>query len=66
MDDWITTAEAARLSGYTADYVRKLAAAGRVQAKRWGRDWQISRAAVLAHAKAAGQQGKKRGPKPAD
>lgn len=61
-DDWITTAQAAALTGYTPNYIRKLASTGRVLAKRWGRDWQISRASILAELETVRKKGKKRGP----
>ena len=63
-DEWITTKEAAELSGYTADYVRKLAIAGKVKGQRWGRDWQIERRSILNYIKTAEEFGERRGPKP--
>ena len=66
MDDWITTAEAARLSGYHADHVRRLVLAGKVAARKFGRDWQVSRRALMAYRRAAEKAGGKRGPKRGD
>jgi excisionase family DNA binding protein len=62
-DDWITTAEAARLSGYTLQRVRQLIAAGEVKGQRFGQVWQVSRRSLLAYAKRAAKLGAKRGPK---
>jgi excisionase family DNA binding protein len=58
--DWLTTYEAARLSGYNLEYVRRLIRARKLDSKRWGRDWMISRASLLSYAK----NGKRRGPRP--
>ena len=43
MPDWITTQEAAELSGYHPEYVRRLAQQGKIGAARKGRDWWIDR-----------------------
>lgn len=62
--DWITTAEAVRLSGYHAEHIRGLARSGKVKAQKWGQVWQISKASLLAHIREVGKLGAKRGPKP--
>lgn len=48
-DQWITTAEAAELSGYRPFHLRRLAANGRIEAKKQGRDWFVNRDALLAY-----------------
>ena len=48
--EWITTKEAAELTGYTTAYLRQLIGRGRLQAKKRGRDWFLSKADVLAYA----------------
>ena len=63
MADWLTTKEAAELTGYTTDHIRKMASAGKLKAQRWGRDWQIERRSLLAHVKAVAKLGRKRGRK---
>ena len=47
--EWITTAEAAELTGYTDAYLRQLIGRGRLQAKKRGRDWFLGKANVLAY-----------------
>jgi len=47
--EWLTTNEAADLTGYSAAYVRMLARRGAVDAVRAGRDWLVQREAVLAY-----------------
>jgi excisionase family DNA binding protein len=63
MADWITTKEAARLSGYHLDHIRRLIYAGKVKSQKWGRDWQVDRQSLLDYTKATKKQGAKRGPK---
>ena len=47
---WITTKEAAELTGYTDAYLRQLIGRGRLKAEKRGRDWFLSKADVLAYA----------------
>ena len=63
-EDRSTTGEAARLTGYHVNYIRRLIKAGRVRGKKWGRDWQVSRGSLLAHVRKVEKLGAKRGPKP--
>jgi len=62
--DWITTAEAATLSGYHVEYIRKLLQTERVKGQKWGHEWQVSRSSLLSHARRAEKAGAKRGPNP--
>jgi hypothetical protein len=36
MEDWLTTYEAARLSNYELDYIRKLVRARKILGRKWG------------------------------
>ncbi len=47
---WITTTEAAELTGYTGALIRYLARNGHVKAQKFGRDWMIDRQSVIAYA----------------
>jgi excisionase family DNA binding protein len=47
--EWITTQHAAALTGYTTARFRQLAKEGAISARKWGRDWFLSKAAVLAY-----------------
>jgi len=50
--EWITTKEAAELTGYTSAYFRQLIQRGRLhQVQKRGRDWFLSKKEVLAYAK---------------
>lgn len=64
MAEWITTAEAAALTGYTIVHVRRLVTAGKVKGQRFGQIWQVDRRSLLAYFKRAAKSGEKRGPKP--
>jgi excisionase family DNA binding protein len=63
MADWITTAQACELSGYSANYLRDLIYANRIKAQRWGRSWQVSRSSLQTYRRNVQKLGVKRGPK---
>lgn len=60
MEDWITTTEAAQLSGYDPEHVRRLARAGKIKARKWGRDWMIDGKSLLEYRKREGRRPKKK------
>ena len=47
--EWITTKEAATLTGYEPAHIRYLARKGTIKGKKFGRDWMISRSSVAAY-----------------
>ena len=49
--EWINTSEGAELTGFSVDYVRRLARAGRIGARKTGRDWLVNKKSALAYAK---------------
>jgi len=56
--EWITTAEAAELTGYTtAARFRQLATKGIVTAQKRGRDWLLDKESVLACVEKMGRLG---------
>ena len=61
---WITTTEAAELTGYHVDHVRRLVLAGKIEARKFGRDWQVNKGNLMDYFRKAAKQGHKRGPKP--
>lgn len=63
MGDWITTDEAATLSGYDREYIRDLAREGKIKARKIATVWIVSRKSLEAHIRAAVELGEKRGPK---
>lgn len=63
---YITTAEAAQLTGYTDDYIRRLIRNEQVKGQRWGRTWMVSRASLLTYKRKSEKLGAKRGRKSAN
>ena len=64
MVDWITTAEASKVSGYHLNHVRRLLRAGEVIGRKWGAAWMVSRESLLKYMKSIEAKGDRRGPKP--
>lgn len=48
--EWITTKEAAKLTGYSAGYIRQLIARDRLDGQKLGRDWVLDKSEVLDYA----------------
>jgi excisionase family DNA binding protein len=44
--EWITTAEAAEMTGYHVKYVRRLVREGKIEGAKRGRDWWVDKASV--------------------
>jgi excisionase family DNA binding protein len=63
MAHWITTQEAAKLTGYHPEHVRRLIKAGKVKGRKWARDWLVDRPSLQAYVRRVGALGRKRGPK---
>ena len=53
MEDWITTAEAAELSGYHPERIRELARENKISARKWGSAYQISRKSLQEYLRIA-------------
>lgn len=66
MEEWLTTYEAARVADLDPDYIRKLARAEKIHARKWGQSWQVQRASLLAYMKKSRRLGGKRGPRKVD
>jgi len=49
-NEWITTQEAAELTGYTTALIRYLARNKHIKAQKFGRDWMIKRGSVQVYA----------------
>lgn len=63
MEEWLTTSDAAAIGGYHLEHIRRLIRSGVVAARKWGRDWQVSRASLLAYIERQEAEGARRGPK---
>jgi hypothetical protein len=63
MAEWISVSEAAQLSGYDADYIRKLIRSGKVKARKIITVWQVDRVSLVTYVRKSEKLGGKRGPK---
>ena len=59
-EKWLTTAEAAELSGYHPYYLRELMRQSKVTGKKFGTVWQISKESLMEYIKAAEESDDKR------
>ena len=62
--EWITSTEAAKISGYHPDYIRKLLQNGKIVGQKFGTVWQIDRASLEGYLARMKVKGQRRGPKP--
>ena len=64
-DEWITTADAAELSGYHPEHVRWLVRQGRIKARKFGIVWQIHQKSLQIYIEdSVHSKDGRRGPKP--
>jgi hypothetical protein len=63
-DDWITTQQAVKLSGYHQEHLRALIRQKRIKARKYFVIWQVNRSSLLAYLREQSQKGEKRGRKP--
>lgn len=59
-DDWITTKEAVELSNYHPDHLRELIREGKIEARKFGIVWQVSKKSLLDYIDAASKAGDRR------
>lgn len=52
-EEWLTTQEAAELSGYHENYLRRIIRADKIEARKFGPLWQVNRSSLLAYLKDA-------------
>jgi len=63
-DDWITTHEASKISGYHPESIRALIRHGRIKGRKFLIVWQVSRSSLLVYLQQQAKRGEKRGRKP--
>jgi hypothetical protein len=63
MEDWLTSYEAANLSGYNPDYIRQLIRTKKVLGRKWAQAWQVNRQSLETYMVTAEKTGERRGPK---
>ena len=63
-DDWLTVQQAAKLSGYHAEYLSIIVRAGKLVAHKFGSVWAISKKSLLSYLQTAEKADDRRqGPK---
>jgi excisionase family DNA binding protein len=62
--EWLTVSEAAQLSAYDPEHIRRLIREGEIEARKFSIVWMVSRESLLVYVKKAQTWGKKRGRKP--
>jgi hypothetical protein len=59
INDWLTASEAAYLTGYNIQYIRRLVRTKKVKSKKWGREWMINGTSLFTYI----GENRRRGPK---
>ncbi len=63
-DEWLTVQEAAKLTGYHAEYLRLLIREEKLAARKFGPVWAVDKSALLTYLKVAEKSSDRRhGPK---
>ena len=63
-DDWITLADAVKLSGYHPEHLREMMREGRIKGRKVVIVWLVSRLSLDAYLQKQAKRGEKRGRKP--
>ena len=59
-EDWITVSDAAKISGYNAEYLRRLIRNEKIDYRMFGFMYQVNKQSLLKYLKAAEKQSDKR------
>lgn len=59
-DEWLSVADAARLSGYHPEYIRRLIRDGVIEARKFSIVWQVRRKSLEDYVESAKSQSDKR------
>jgi len=63
-DEWLTVEEAAKKTGYHAEYLRSLIRGGKISARKFGPVWAINKSSLLTYLEIAEKSADRRhGPK---
>lgn len=64
-EEWITVTEAAEISGYHPEHIRRLIREGMIHARKFGPLWQVSYPSLMEYqALSVQSDDRRRGPKP--
>ena len=61
---WLTTNQAAEMSGYQTERIRELLRAGKVIGQKFSTVWMVNQQSLLSYLEKMENMGKRRGPKP--
>ena len=61
--EWIPVAEAAQVSGYNVEHIRRLIRSKRVTGKKFATVWMLNQDSWGSYLEQVGKLGKKRGPR---
>lgn len=56
MTEYITTKEAAKISGYSITHLAYLLRTKRIQGQRWYRSWMVSKRSLIEYLEQAGRE----------
>jgi excisionase family DNA binding protein len=59
-DEWLSVSEAAELSGYHPEYIRRLVRDGEIEARKFSIVWQVRRESLISYIQSAKSQTDKR------
>ena len=63
-EEWLTVEQAAELSRYHPNHIRRLLRSREISGRKWGQTWQVDRDSLVTYLKAAEEIDDKRwGPK---
>ena len=63
--EWLSVSEAAEVSGYNPEYIRRLIRSGEIEARKFSIVWQVRRESLTSYIKSAQKKDDKRyTPKP--
>jgi excisionase family DNA binding protein len=63
MTNLISVNDAAKLSGYHPEHIRRLIREGKIKAQKFSIVWQVDKSSLLRYVEKAEKIGEKRGPK---
>jgi len=60
---WITVEEAAKLTEYHPEHIRRLIRQGKIEARKFATVWQVDKSSLISYLNDIKELGNKRGPK---
>jgi excisionase family DNA binding protein len=62
-EEWLTINQAAELSGYHPDHIRRIVRKGEIEARKFGPVWAVNHESLISYVHRMELLGEKRGPK---